>query len=391
MIAPTVDIDAEADRMWDVAIVGAGPAGAIAALETARRGVSVLLVDRADFPRSKVCGCCLNAAAIACLEDAGLSTVLAPARSVERLDLAADGCVAPIRLGPMVALSRRALDAAIVRHAIGENAAFLPRTSAALAGAEEDHLALSLRGPDGTARVRARVVLAADGLGGRLLPDGAPAPRRRRRQPRIGLSARLADPDRVHPPGVLRMACANDGYVGTVTLEDGGTALAAAVDPDLVRRLGGPASACSSIIEDAGFVPPTRIGCVAWSGTPRLAQLPGPVSAHRMLAVGDAAGFVEPFTGEGIAWALASGRVAAAIAVRAIQGDADWPDVATTWERRHRALLGARHARCRRLTRQLQRPRLTRAAVRVIRAVPALAGPLVRSLGTPLDTGPGRP
>src|SRR5262245_23559213 len=61
-IAPTVGW-AEAVRVvWDVAVVGAGPAGSLAARELARRGASVLLVDRSPFPRPKVCGSCLNAA-----------------------------------------------------------------------------------------------------------------------------------------------------------------------------------------------------------------------------------------------------------------------------------------------------------------------------------------
>ena len=49
----------------DVLVIGAGPAGSVTARELARRGRRVLLVDKAAFPRPKVCGCCLNAAAVA--------------------------------------------------------------------------------------------------------------------------------------------------------------------------------------------------------------------------------------------------------------------------------------------------------------------------------------
>src|SRR5436853_4340221 len=59
-------------RTWDVAVVGAGPAGALAGRQLARRGLSVLLVDKAAFPRWKVCGCCLNGAALAVLGSVGL-------------------------------------------------------------------------------------------------------------------------------------------------------------------------------------------------------------------------------------------------------------------------------------------------------------------------------
>ena len=61
---------------WDALVIGAGPAGSVTARELARRGRRVLLVDRATFPRSKVCGGCLNGAAIRTLERLGLGRVL---------------------------------------------------------------------------------------------------------------------------------------------------------------------------------------------------------------------------------------------------------------------------------------------------------------------------
>ncbi|MGH6855526.1 MAG: FAD-dependent oxidoreductase, partial [Aestuariivirga sp.] len=60
---------------WDVVIVGAGPAGAFAAHAMARRGLWVLLVDKAAFPRYKVCGACLNPRALAVLNGAGLGVL----------------------------------------------------------------------------------------------------------------------------------------------------------------------------------------------------------------------------------------------------------------------------------------------------------------------------
>ena len=57
---------------WDAIVVGAGPGGAITAQSLARRGASVLLLDRQAFPRWKVCGGCLSAGALGALEAAGL-------------------------------------------------------------------------------------------------------------------------------------------------------------------------------------------------------------------------------------------------------------------------------------------------------------------------------
>src|SRR4051812_5069596 len=57
-----------AGRLWDLIVIGAGPAGAISAMLAARSGFATLLVDRKRFPRAKVCGGCLNASAVGILQ-----------------------------------------------------------------------------------------------------------------------------------------------------------------------------------------------------------------------------------------------------------------------------------------------------------------------------------
>ena len=76
-LAATILPKAATHRLWDAIVVGAGPAGAMAARELARTGISVLLVDRARFPRYKVCGGCLNPRALRLLRKAGLGGLMA--------------------------------------------------------------------------------------------------------------------------------------------------------------------------------------------------------------------------------------------------------------------------------------------------------------------------
>src|SRR5215216_3203258 len=104
---------------FPVVVVGAGPAGSVAARELARRGTRVLLADQAAFPRPKVCGCCLNAAGIAALEAVGLGHVLRELGAVplRRVRLAAGRADAEVALPGGVAVSRDALDLALVREA----------------------------------------------------------------------------------------------------------------------------------------------------------------------------------------------------------------------------------------------------------------------------------
>lgn len=63
------------DEVFDVAVVGAGPAGSFAALCAARRGFNVALIDRATFPRDKTCGDGIGPGAVRALQEAGLDEV----------------------------------------------------------------------------------------------------------------------------------------------------------------------------------------------------------------------------------------------------------------------------------------------------------------------------
>src|SRR5262249_57070578 len=61
---------------WDAIVIGAGPAGAMAARRLSLAGARVLLVEKKQFPRSKVCGACLSRAALTELHHAGLSSLV---------------------------------------------------------------------------------------------------------------------------------------------------------------------------------------------------------------------------------------------------------------------------------------------------------------------------
>src|SRR5579871_6502304 len=127
-IAATIDLNASAIGVWDVAIVGAGPAGSVAARELARQGARVLLVDRSEFPRAKVCGGCLSQRGLSVLTRAGLGEL--PHRlgaiPLEEVHLYAGGRRAIVVWSAGIALSREAMDAELVRAAIEEGGHFLP-------------------------------------------------------------------------------------------------------------------------------------------------------------------------------------------------------------------------------------------------------------------------
>ena len=119
---------------WDVVVVGAGPAGALAAHGLASRGVRVLLVEQRHFPRWKVCGACLSPQALAVLKAAGLAELVATEGGLhlQQLQLGLAGLVSPIALGGGRVLSRSRLDLALLQAAKAAGATVLTGTRAML-------------------------------------------------------------------------------------------------------------------------------------------------------------------------------------------------------------------------------------------------------------------
>ncbi len=404
-VAPTIAPAEAAGRAWDAAVVGAGPAGAVAARELARRGRSVLLIDKATFPRWKVCGCCLNGSALDTLAAVGLGDLPARCGAVplERVRLEAGGRGAELPLPGGVALSREAFDAALVRAAVAAGVAFLPGTRVVRLLRErvpedrllrervpEDRL-LRERVPEDRSRserttlqaaqgsvtvaVTAGVMIAADGLGGQLVAG--------RRQAvadgsRIGAGAvASAAPDFYHP-GTIFMAVGRGGYVGLVRVEDGRLDVAAAFDPGFVRDAGGLGPSAAATLREAGFPAVPGLEDLPWRGTPALTRTARRVAGERWFAIGDAAGYVEPFTGEGMAWAVAS-----AVAVAPIATQPWFPGLAREWEATHARLIRNRQAVCRAAAWVLRSPRLSRFAVRLLSLAPVLSRPVVAALNRP--------
>jgi flavin-dependent dehydrogenase len=374
-IAATLTLAQAARLPWQVIVVGAGPAGALAARELARLGRAVLLVDRAAFPRDKVCGCCLNARALATLAAVGLAD-LAPSRGAVPLRdvlVAGRGCQARLPLPGGAVLSRATFDAALVTEAVAAGAAFLPCTRAALGPVVTGGRDVALTADGTTATITAPLALAADGLGGQFLATAPPA-----RHSRIGAGVIAATVPDAFAAGRVYMACGSGGYVGLARLEDGRLDVAAAFDRNAVRRAGGPGEAADGILHEVGFPRIPGLAVLPWRGTPALTRRAARPAAERVLVLGDAAGYVEPFTGEGIAWALASAVAVAPLAARAaLRWEAS---DGQTWTALHRRTVADRQTTCRLVAQVLRYPRLARAVIQLLGCLPGFAAPVVNRL-----------
>ncbi len=311
----------------DVIVVGAGPAGAVAAQRLAASGVQVALLDQATFPRDKPCGDGVMAEGLAVLERSGLAAWLTQFQVMELLRLTSpDGQVLDIDLripdehiGRLI--PRRRLDAQLAQMAVEAGAHLIE-------GSRVRQVRLQAAAPLEVAAngftLTAQIVILADGshapithslglvwerpellaIRQYLVGDDGPA----NRLEIHFQSSIIPGYDWLFPVGEGRV---NVG-TGTYTRRIYGKAV------DLRHEL-------ECFVRDpvtaARLAHTEPVGPI--QGHPLRTNLKAThTHAGRVLVVGDAAGLVSPFTGEGIAAALRSGELAAAQALLALeQGD----------------------------------------------------------------------
>jgi geranylgeranyl reductase family protein len=322
---------AQALRETDVLVVGAGPGGSAAAYHLARHGIDVTLVDRAAFPREKVCGDGITPRGVAAMlrmgvdpTDPGFERVLGL-----RVHSRATTIELPwpeLRSWPDYGLvrTRHDFDALLVTRAQKAGVRLVERTDA-LEPVVRDGWVTGARvrsAEDATeepTEVRARFVIAADGASSRF---ARPAGVRRDDSQPLGIAARRYY--RVeHRPGPWLESWLDlwegdlllPGYGWLFPLPDGTINLGAGLlntfknfkDISAQRLFDAFAS---MLPKEWGISEETAIGRVL-SGPLPMGFNRIPVSVPGMLLVGDAAGAVNPFNGEGIAYAMETAEMAA--------------------------------------------------------------------------------
>lgn len=312
---------------FDVVIVGAGPAGAACAAFCARAGLKTALLERAAFPRDKVCGDCLNPDCWPVLERLGVVAELEAAphiqlREVEFISAAGRRLRLPLPVSSRgeITVKRSVLDQIILQAAAKAGADV--RCETVVGGARPQtgggYLLSGLNG----AEWRARFLVAADGRNSAIargagLISPATAPRR------VGVQTHVPC-----PPGFaarVEMHWFKRGYGGVAPVGGGELNVSLVGPPDALDEL-------KAWTRDR-FQPPAE---PVWRTIAPLDRAPAAAATDAgLFLVGDAARVVEPFTGEGIFYALRSGELAAETLIDAVRNGTPTAEAAASF--RHRS------------------------------------------------------
>lgn len=382
---------------WDAIVVGAGPAGSATAARLASRGHRTLLLDRAEFPRRKPCGDCVSPAAVRALEVLGAADRVRhePHAQLRGWRIRSpdgsgfDGWFPAGESG--LAMARERLDAALLEHAraagaevrTGVRVTDLLRRNGVVTGVRALAAGRDLE-------AASMIVVGADGLRSVVLRRL----RLLRRAPRLrklALTARLGGLHGLDGAGELHVTAW--GCVGVADIGDGAANVTAVVNGDHARRVRArPEAFFDEVIREMA-----RLGGAGRDGGV-LATGPfdWPVraaAANGAVLVGDAAGYYDPFTGQGIYRALRGAELAAEHVDAALRANDVSARALSGYDRAHRREFEAGERLQHVIEGFVSRPRLLAAAASVIRRRPRFAGALiaatadlrpVRSLANPL-------
>ena len=336
-------------------IVGAGPSGSLAGYAAAHAGARTLVVDRSEFPRYKTCGGGLIGSTLAALPDdvevpvqqeiTRASFTLAGGRHFER----SGG-------GRILSLVNRAdFDTALL-HAAKSAGAQIRTGVTVTAVAEADDL-VTVTTTQGA--LRARAVVGADGSAGRVGRHVGV----RLRQTDLGLEAEVA-PD----------AAAREAWRGRVHLDWGPTPGSYAwvfpkrdvLTVGVIMAKGHPAETRRYLADFLSQQGLSHLETVRASGhLTRCRTGDSPLGRGRVLVAGDASGLLEPWTREGISYAVRSGRIAGVCAARLAQGQLTPSEAVASYTEAVGAQLGREMAAGERALRAFERhPRAFHAMLR---------------------------
>lgn len=320
-----------ASKIYDVAIAGAGPAGTSAAIHLAMRGMRVLLVERNKFPRAKLCGEFISPECVAHFNKLGVAAEIGSAggaRLTETNFYSRSGNKVTVpsewfgNKAAAIGLSRAEMDLLLLEQARRVGVIVLENAQAAGLIVNNGRVSgIRLKSESGSREYRARITIDATGRNRALARNVDKGERQKvnpdPRRPRLVAFKVHLENARV-ASGACEIYFYPGGYGGLSGIEGDLSNLCFIVSARDVRRLGSdPAAVLKATVfrnaRAAYTLAEARVGTewvsVALKGFGRHKLAP----ADGLLTIGDAAAFIDPFTGSGMLMALESGEVVAQV------------------------------------------------------------------------------
>jgi flavin-dependent dehydrogenase len=316
---------ANQEAEWDCVVVGAGVAGLSFAIRAARAGRRILILESKAFPREKVCGGCLNRRAQQHLAELGiLERVLSLGTPIEELVVYCHGYVSSWRVPTMISIRRSTLDQALAEAAIAAGCEIRWNTRGTVVDVGELGPAVVNVQREGDTRERglvsSKMVAVAAGLTRSPIQKDSRWNQQVSERSRIGVHAlcHLSELQSqlkcnewlrsLVTKRQLHMLVGKAGYLGICLSDDGYVDFAAAIDPDRIGNRRGIGEVVDSILQDCQREVLFGKLDTEWTATPPLTRTSTVVGVGRTFLVGDALGYIEPFTGEGMSWAFESAK-----------------------------------------------------------------------------------
>ena len=350
-----------AEETFDVIIAGGGPAGSACASFCAQRGLSVLVLERETFPREKVCGDCMNPNCWPVLDRLGLRDAVMnlthnPLDRVEFVGLNGRAVSIDLPRGrdAQIGVKRSLLDDVLLNRAKELGATVRNScTVTALRSVPSDLWQVETSNRE---TFRAKIIVAADGRNSTVarLLNRAPAPHK----DRVALQTHIPLPRNFGNRIVLQFL--PDGYSGQAPTGSDQLNVCLVSTAPRIGILKDWAQRRFELAKDH-----------AWRTVTPLTRAPLQSAQDSVFFIGDAARVVEPFTGEGIFYALASGELAAGFIAQRTSGE-DAAALAKQFVRQHYALYRGRLWINRLARAAVLSPRVASACVLLARMQPSL-------------------
>ena len=347
---------------YDLIIVGAGPAGSACAITAARAGAKVLLLEKDHFPRQKVCGEFVSPESLGLLHGFLKDGRFQSCPQVISSRIFLDNKTIALPVSPAAqSIPRFDLDAALF--AAAQNAGVTAYEGVAVSEVQRDEV-FHVRTPEST--YAARTVVNATGRWSKLTQFDVAG-----KDKWIGLKAHFTEPS---PPQSVDLYFFPGGYCGVTPVGPNSINACAMVRADAAHTL-----------EDV-FTKEPRLfqRSRAWKPlfstvtTSPLYFRESETESNGMFLVGDAAGFIDPFAGDGISLALQSGTLAAESIVPFLHGSCSLEEAHQQYRTAYRKRFAPAFRNAARLRSALAAPKWIRSAALAFAAMPGVGKMLVR-------------